>query len=158
MALPTITATGNVAQDPQLGYGSQGTAFARFTIACNENKKNPDGTWETISTTWLRVVVFGSDAEAVAGNVAKGDKVTVMGRLVQSDYEKDGVKKTSFEVKNATILTEIRQNSDRKVTENRQNSAKTLTENSTQKNSFVAENATQNDPWTLAGSDSGAPF
>lgn len=143
MALPDITATGNIAQDPQLGYGTQGTPYARFTIACNENKKGTDGKWETLSTTWLKVVVFGNDAEAVAANLAKGQKVTVMGRLHQSEYEKDGVTRTSFEIKNARVLSEIGSLSGEILSKN----------DSKPKTSFE-----QNDPWKTTTTGSEAPF
>ena len=143
MALPEITATGNVAQDPQLGYGTQGTAYARFTIACNENKKGTDGKWETTSTTWLKVVVFGNDAEAVAGTIGKGQKVTVIGRLSQSEYEKDGTTRTSFEVKNARVLSEIGSLSGGNLSKNEQKPKTTFE---------------QNDPWKTPTTDSEAPF
>lgn len=102
MALPIITATGNLAGDPELNFGTTGNAYAKFRIACNENKKTDTG-WETISTTWLRVTVWGQEAEAAAANLRKGQKVTVTGRLAQNDYEKDGITRTSFEIKSAQI-------------------------------------------------------
>lgn len=143
MALPEIIATGNVAQDPQLGYGTQGTAYTRFTIACNENKKGIDGTWETISTTWLKVVVFGKEAETIAGTIGKGQKVTVIGRLQQSEYEKDEVTRTSFEVKNARVLSEIGSLSGEILSKNEQKPKTTFE---------------QNDPWAATATKSEAPF
>lgn len=102
MALPVITATGNLAGDPELNFTATGTPYAKFRIACNENKKTDQG-WETLSTTWLRVTLWGNEAEAVAGKLRKGQRITVTGRLAQDDYEKDGITRTSFEIKSAQI-------------------------------------------------------
>jgi single-strand DNA-binding protein len=98
MTLPTITATGRLGADPDLSFTPSGKAVAKFRMACDERRKEGDE-WKTIGTTWLSVDQWGDDAEAAAHNLQKGDLVTVVGLLNVREYEKDGTKRLSVEIK-----------------------------------------------------------
>lgn len=99
MALPNITATGNIVADPELRFFNDGNAVVNFRIACNGRKKNREtGQWEDGDTTFLTCSAFNGLAENIAQQFGKGKKITVSGQLKQREYEKDGQKRTVFEV------------------------------------------------------------
>ena len=99
MALPNITATGNIVADPELRFFNDGNAVVNFRIACNGRKKNREtGQWENGDTTFLTCSAFNGLAENIAQRFGKGKKITVAGQLKQREYEKDGQKRTVFEV------------------------------------------------------------
>ena len=99
MALPNITTTGNIVADPELRFFNDGNAVVNFRIACNGRKKNREtGQWENGDTTFLTCSAFNGLAENIAQQFGKGKKITVAGQLKQREYEKDGQKRTVFEV------------------------------------------------------------
>ena len=99
MSLPNITATGNIVADPELRFFNDGNAVVNFRIACNGRKKNREtGQWENGDTTFLTCSAFNGLAENIAQQFGKGKKITVAGQLKQREYEKDGQKRTVFEV------------------------------------------------------------
>lgn len=100
MALPQITITeATLVADPELRYANNGTAVANFRVASNSRRKNQQtGQWENGDTTFLTVSAFGGLGENIAAEFKKGEKITVAGQLKQREYEKDGVKRTVYEV------------------------------------------------------------
>ena len=100
MALPQITITeGTLVADPELHYGQSGTAVVNFRVASNSRRKNDQtGQWEDGDTTFLSVSAFRGLAENIASQFGKGDKVSVEGRLKQRDVEKDGQRRTYYDV------------------------------------------------------------
>ncbi|WOH94947.1 single-stranded DNA-binding protein [Corynebacterium urealyticum] len=100
MALPQITITeATLVADPELRYTNNGTAVANFRVASNSRRKNQQtGQWEDGDTTFLAVSAFGGLGENIAAEFKKGEKITVTGQLKQRDYEKDGQKRTAYEV------------------------------------------------------------
>jgi len=111
MTLPTITATGNLGRDPEMRTTRSGKVCADLSIGCNKNRKNERGEWETVSTTWLRVTLWGAEAERARDIFRKGHEVTVTGQLSVREYEKqDGSKGTAIEVDYPTVsLPKIRE-------------------------------------------------
>jgi single-strand DNA-binding protein len=100
MGLPQITATGNLTSDPELRFTSSGKAVANWTVACNKKRKNENtNEWEDVATCFLRCSIWEGKAEAVAEKLTRGDEVTVVGSLKQTEYtDKDGNKRTSYDV------------------------------------------------------------
>lgn len=104
MTLPQITATGNLARDPELKYTQSGKAVVNLSIGCNENKKDDAGNWQTVSTTWLGTSLWDAEAEAAAEHLRKGDMVTIVGQLSEREYDKsDGTKGKALDVKYARV-------------------------------------------------------
>lgn len=99
-----VTVTGNVG-DVQLKFTPNGKAVCEVSVAENHNRKNEQtGQWETESTTWRRVSFWENQAEAVAEQVQKGDRVIVSGDEKLREYErKDGSKGASLEVRGRHI-------------------------------------------------------
>ena len=100
MALPQITITeATLVADPELRYANNGNSVANFSVASNSRRKNPQtGQWEDGDTTFLSVSAFGGLGENVAARFKKGSKVNIAGQLKQREYEKDGQRRTVYEV------------------------------------------------------------
>ena len=76
MSLPDITATGNLAADPELKFFNDGNSVANFRIGCGARKKNREtGQWEDAGTTWLTCVARDGLAENIVTKFAKGQKI-----------------------------------------------------------------------------------
>ena len=99
-----VTVIGNVG-DVQLKFTPNGKAVCEVSVAENHNRKNEQtGQWETESTTWRRVSFWENQAEAVADQVQKGDRVIVSGDEKLREYErKDGSKGASLEMRGRHI-------------------------------------------------------
>lgn len=100
MALPQITITeATLVADPELRYTNNGTAVANFRVACNSRRKNQQtGQWEDGDTTFLSVSAWGARGENVSSQFSKGNKINIVGDLKQREYEKDGQRRTVYEV------------------------------------------------------------
>ena len=100
MALPQITITeATLVADPELRYANNGNSVTNFRVASNSRRKNPQtGQWEDGDTTFLSVSAFGGLGENVAARFKKGQRVNIAGQLKQREYEKDGQKRTVYEV------------------------------------------------------------
>lgn len=81
---------GNLTKDPEVRYTVNKKAFARFTVAVNNNFKNANGEVQE-STDYINVVVWGNQAENCGKYLKKGRPVLVEGRIQTSSFEaKDG--------------------------------------------------------------------
>ena len=100
MALPQITITeATLVADPELRYANNGNSVTNFRVASNSRRKNPQtDQWEDGDTTFLSVSAFGGLGENVASRFKKGSKVNIAGQLKQREYEKDGQRRTVYEV------------------------------------------------------------
>lgn len=85
MAFNLVILTGRLTKEPELKYGSSGTAYCKFTLAVNRMKKDDPADFIFCSA-------FGKTAELIAEYVKKGHQLGVQGRLQQDTYEKDGEK------------------------------------------------------------------
>lgn len=74
------TVTGNVGKVSEQRTSQSGKNWMNFSVASTEKKDGP--------TTWIDVVCFDEQADAVAQGVQKGDRVVVTGRLSMETYEK----------------------------------------------------------------------
>jgi single-strand DNA-binding protein len=94
-----ITTKGNIGSDPEIKFvGDLG--IASFSVAHTPRKKNKvTQSWEDGETMWYRVTFFGSKAEGIVDNYAKGDTVIIVGTLAQSTYtNKNGKTVTGLEI------------------------------------------------------------
>ncbi len=71
---------GNLGSDPEMRYSADGRPFARFNVASNYKARTPEGEMQD-RTEWVRVTVFGRQAEMASQYLHKGSKVYVDGRL-----------------------------------------------------------------------------
>lgn len=99
----TVTITGNITQDPQLAIASNGTPYLRFSIAWNQLKGNEQ------VPNYFDVTAFNSMALNASESLAKGQRVTVSGRLEQSSYvAEDGTKRSAVKILADTIGADLR--------------------------------------------------
>jgi len=108
MALPTITAIGNLTFDPDFQVTASGISRCRLRIACNERKKQ-DNEWVDGDPTFLDVTLWRGLAEAAGDNFKKGQAIMVTGKLKVRNYDdKNGNKATSVEIEATDIALVIK--------------------------------------------------
>lgn len=90
----TIVLIGRMVKDPEIRYTPSGIVLATFSIAvdrpgCNkENKK----------TDFINCVAWRGQAEFMGKNIGKGARIAIKGILIQENYEKEGVKKSTYKI------------------------------------------------------------
>ena len=98
MALPTITAVGNLVFEPDFGVTANGISRCKMRIACNERKKQ-DGEWIDGDTSFFDIIVWRGLADAAGDQFKKGQTILVVGKVKISKYEdKNGVERQSVEI------------------------------------------------------------
>lgn len=109
-----ITVQGNIGKEPEIKFSGD-LGITKFSVAETPRIKNKaTGQWEDGDTVWFNVVVFGSQAETVVDNYAKGDTVLIIGKFRQSTYtDKNGEIKTSLEI-NAESIAKVARSSKSK--------------------------------------------
>lgn len=85
--------TGNLGQDAEQRYMPNGNAVLQFSVAVKA------GYGDKAATTWVRCAMFGKSGEAVAPYLTKGQQVAVVGEASLREWEKDGAKRQSLEVR-----------------------------------------------------------
>jgi single-strand DNA-binding protein len=94
-----ITIVGNLTADPELRFAPNGNAVVNFTVASTPRYRDQQsGEWKDSETLFLRCNVWRQAAENCAESLQRGMRVIVQGRLKQRSYEKDGQKRTVYEV------------------------------------------------------------
>lgn len=87
-----ICVAGQIGQDAELKFLSDGTPVANFSVADNQGRDKP--------TVWWRMQLFGKRAESLSQYLTKGQSVTVTGTVTQREYtDRDGIKKMAQEVR-----------------------------------------------------------
>lgn len=80
--------SGRIGRDPELRHTSSGDAVLSWSLAVDT------GTKAQPATMWLDCSIWGKRAEALQPYLAKGQKITVSGRLAHEEYQaKDGTTK-----------------------------------------------------------------
>lgn len=83
---------GYLGNDPELRYSDSGKAVCHFSLGVST------GYGEYKETMWLRVTVFGAQAEAVNEHRKKGDAVMIVTDKIEgSPYMKDGEPRASLQ-------------------------------------------------------------
>ena len=83
--LNQIVLTGNLGQDPEIFFTSEGSSIAKFSLAFRSAKQK---------TGWIRVACFGRLAEIVEKHLHQGARVGVIGSLDEHRWETDeGIKR-----------------------------------------------------------------
>ncbi len=106
----TITIRGRMVEDWDLRFAASGKAWAKARVVSCRNVRNDAGEWEEKDTTFVTVKVFGNPAEQIAESLLKGDPVTIVGRLIQENWETDsGEKRSSLVVVADEVAATVRQ-------------------------------------------------
>src|SRR5438552_19139094 len=98
-SLNKVTLIGHVGKDPELRYTNSGVAWASFSLATNENKKDQaSGQWVE-HTEWHNIKAWDKLAEICNQYAKKGKQIYVEGKLQTRKYEdKDGVTKYTTDI------------------------------------------------------------
>ncbi len=89
---------GRLGSRPEIVTFKDKFKLAKFSIATNENYKDKEGVWQTI-TQWHNIVAWGNVAESICKNSDKGLQIVIEGRLNSKTYEsKSGEKRYYTEI------------------------------------------------------------
>lgn len=81
---------GNLGQDPESKYMDSGAVVVNFSIAATESWKDRQSGEMQERTEWVRVEVWGKQAEACAQYLTKGSQVYVEGKLRTEKWQDRG--------------------------------------------------------------------
>lgn len=94
-----VTIVGNLGGDVDMRYTPSGQAVCSFSVGSTPRYMDKTtNEWKDGTTVWLRCNVWRQAAENCAETLTKGMRVIVTGRLKQRSYEKDGDKRTVYEL------------------------------------------------------------
>lgn len=94
-----ITVVGNLTADPEMRFTANGAAVANFTIASTPKTFDRQANeFKDGDPLFLRSSVWREQAENVAETLTKGMRVIAQGYLKQRSYDKDGEKRTVYEL------------------------------------------------------------
>ena len=94
-----ITIVGNLTDDPELRYTSNGAAVANFRVAYSTRIRDAAGNWTDGETSFFTVNCWRALAENAAETLTRGTRVVVTGRLKQRSWEnQEGEKRTVIEI------------------------------------------------------------
>lgn len=85
-----VILVGNLGRDPEVRVLESGTKVAKFPMATNENYRDKNNEWQTV-TEWHNVILWRYLAESAERQLKKGSLVYVEGKLTHRKYQdKDG--------------------------------------------------------------------
>lgn len=85
---------GNLTADPQVSAFDSGHTACRFSIAVSRFTRGDDN-----RTDFINIVTWDGLAQNCSKYLVKGGKVAVVGSLQTGSYEKDGIKRTTVDVR-----------------------------------------------------------
>lgn len=105
--LNEVRLIGNLGQDPDTRFTTNGTAVTNLSVATSSRWKNKQsGEWEE-RTEWHAIVLFGQPAEFAGEFLKKGARVYVEGELRTESWEdrETGEKRSRVKVYGRRILS-----------------------------------------------------
>ena len=94
---------GYLSADPEVRTTPAGFTIANLRLATSERWKDKDGNAQE-RTEWHRVVCLGKLAELARDYLKKGRQVYIEGSLQTREWEKDGAKRYTTEIKASQIV------------------------------------------------------
>lgn len=105
MDINNVVFSGNVGNINEPKYFNDSNNIS-FSFAINNSKKNKDGTWDN-GTLWVKVVLWGTQADRFFEEIKKGDKVVVQGQLKEEKWtNNDGEEKKALMI-NAVLVEKM---------------------------------------------------
>ena len=98
-----VILVGNLGKDAEVRVTPGGQSVASFSIATTENWTSKEGEKKE-QTEWHRIVLWGKPAESLQPYLVKGKQVYLEGRLQTRQWEKEGQKHYTTEVKADKIV------------------------------------------------------
>ena len=112
--LPIITGEFGVVSDPEIRFSENKTSSAWIKIrgVAKDRVRDATGQWSDGDPVFIDIIT-GLGAENLFESIAKGDTIIVTGKLKQREYEKDGEKRISYEIRADSIGVSTRWNTAR---------------------------------------------
>lgn len=148
-----VTIVGNLVADAELRYTGNGQPVANFRVASTPRYKDQQtGEWKDGEGLFLTCNVWRQQAENVAESLQRGMRVVVQGRLKQRSYEKDGQKRTVYEVEADDVAVSLK-NATAKVnkTQRQQGGGGFGGQQQGHQQAPQGGNAPAGDPWATGG-------
>lgn len=98
MSVNKVILVGRIGRDIELKYTPSGTAVCNLSLATDESYTDKNGQ-KVDKTEWHKVTLWGKTAENVAKYKGKGDEIYVEGKLETREWEKEGQRHYTTEVK-----------------------------------------------------------
>ncbi len=86
---------GRLTADPELRQTPSGVSVTRFSVAVDRGYVKAG---EERKTDFINVVCWRQTAEFVTRYFSKGSMIAVQGSIQTGSYEKDGIKRSTFEI------------------------------------------------------------
>ena len=90
-----VCLVGRLTADPELRQTPNGTNVCSFSVAVNRAYSGANGERQT---DFINCVAWRQTAEFVTRYFSKGSMIAVQGSIQTGSYEKDGVKRSTFEI------------------------------------------------------------
>lgn len=87
---------GRLTQDPTASTLQSGHSYCRFSIAVNRNYSSRDG---ENRADFINIVTWDGLAQNCVKYLEKGSQVAVTGSIQTGSYERDGIKRQTFDVR-----------------------------------------------------------
>ena len=91
-----VVLIGRLTRDAEVKYTNSGTPVTKFSLAVNRKKKSGDGWSDEVS--YIDIVLWGKQGEALQQYLSKGKQISVSGELRQNRWEQDGHARSKIEV------------------------------------------------------------
>ena len=98
-----VILVGNLGKDAEVRVTPGGQSVASFSIATTENWTSKEGEKKE-QTEWHRIVLWGKTADSLQPYLVKGKQIYLEGRLQTRQWEKEGQKHYTTEVKADKIV------------------------------------------------------
>ena len=103
MSVNEVRLIGNLGNDPEIRFLPSGGAVANFTVATSEKWKDKQSGQMQEKTEWSRCVAFDRGnyemGKYIGESCRKGTKIYIEGSLETREWEKDGIKRYTTEIK-----------------------------------------------------------
>ncbi|MFH1782043.1 MAG: single-stranded DNA-binding protein [Candidatus Omnitrophota bacterium] len=96
-SLNKVFLIGNLTRDPELRYVPSGAPVATFGLAVNRRYVMQSGEKKD-EVCFVRIVVFGKQAESCSQHLSKGRLIFVEGRLQYRSWEQEGQKRSTLDI------------------------------------------------------------
>jgi single-strand DNA-binding protein len=96
-----IVLTGNCGHNATIRTTDKG-GMVTFSLAVGDRRKNDKGEWEQIRTDWFDCVIYTNTADGankLGASITSGTRMLITGEMQSRQYEKDGVKRTAWNVR-----------------------------------------------------------
>ena len=87
---------GRLTQDPTASSLPSGHSYCRFSIAVNRNYASRDG---ENRADFINILTWDNLAQNCVKYLEKGSQVAVVGSIQTGSYERDGVKRQTFDIR-----------------------------------------------------------